>query len=147
MVSFPKLDSVFTGSGDLTAALLLAHSHALPHDLTSACERALASVQAVCRATRDYYAACVDRLRMSASAEPSATAPAGSASAASSDTSGTGSTPSATPRSAWMATAAASSSGQMGSVIPVFNELRLIQSRDVLERPPLLPGMVTRACC
>lgn len=147
MVSFPKLDSVFTGSGDLTAALLLAHSHALPHNLTSACERTLASVQAVCRATRDYYSACLDRLRATATTVPSAVASASSAGASSSDKSVPVPTTRDASRDAWMVTAAASSSGQMGSVIPVFNELRLIQNREVLEHPPALPGMITRACC
>lgn len=51
-LTIPKFAFHFTGTGDLTAALLLAWSRKLPHAFVTACENAIASVQAVCARTR-----------------------------------------------------------------------------------------------
>jgi hypothetical protein len=109
-ITIPKLSSVFTGSGDLTAALLLAHSHEHPKSLVSACEKSIATVQAVCKRTIAHYH---DSL---AALEAAKSAPEGSG-------------------NKWIIDAAASSSGQMGAIIPAFNELRLIQSKADIEAP------------
>lgn len=108
-ISIPKLPTVFTGSGDLTAALLLANSDAFPHSFVTACERTIATVQAVCKRTMDFYSKCVAELE-----------------AAKADASGA---------RRWIIDAATSSSGQMGAVVPVFGELRLVQSKADIENP------------
>ncbi len=48
-VSVPRLDSDFTGSGDLTAALLLAWCHAYPDRLQEAVTRCVSTVYDVLR--------------------------------------------------------------------------------------------------
>ena len=45
--------------------------------------------------------------------------------------------PSATPHDIALVAAAASSSGQMGSVSPALNELRLVQSKSDIVEPPV----------
>lgn len=45
VVEIPLLKQGFTGTGDLTAALLLAWTEELPHDYVAAVEKTLASVQ------------------------------------------------------------------------------------------------------
>lgn len=50
-IEIPRLPIHFTGTGDLTAALLLAWSHRLPHRFASVVEHAIASVQGVCSIT------------------------------------------------------------------------------------------------
>lgn len=114
-IDIPRIDSTFTGSGDLTAALLLAHTQAAPKALAAACLRTIATVQAVCRRTVAHHDACVAHL---AAATSSAAASEGSATLA-------------------LAGAAASTSGQMGSVSPALNELRLVQSKADIETAPV----------
>jgi pyridoxine kinase len=50
-IRVPLFDAPFVGTGDLTAALLLAWTHRRPADLAGATERAIASVHAVVRRT------------------------------------------------------------------------------------------------
>lgn len=50
-LGIPRLPIHFTGTGDLTAALLLAWSHRLPGRFASVVEHAIASVQGVCNVT------------------------------------------------------------------------------------------------
>lgn len=50
-ITIPKIPSKFTGTGDLTAALLLAFATAHPRDLPSVCERVLGALRAVCLRT------------------------------------------------------------------------------------------------
>jgi len=50
-MEIPRLPIHFTGTGDLTAALLLAWSHRLPRRFASVVEHAIASVQGVCSVT------------------------------------------------------------------------------------------------
>lgn len=57
-VEIPRMDADFTGTGDLTAALLLAHSHARRGSLVAAVEMALATVQAVCARTLVHRDVC-----------------------------------------------------------------------------------------
>lgn len=47
----PKLDAVFTGTGDLFASVLLAWLYRHPNDLALACEATVSTVQAVLRRT------------------------------------------------------------------------------------------------
>lgn len=47
----PKLDAVFTGTGDLFASVLLAWLYRHPNDLALACETTVSTVQAVLRRT------------------------------------------------------------------------------------------------
>ncbi|RKO84301.1 hypothetical protein BDK51DRAFT_51963 [Blyttiomyces helicus] len=54
-VSFPKRSGVFTGTGDLFVALLLAHCSET--DLRAACERAVATMQAVLQETVESWGA------------------------------------------------------------------------------------------
>jgi hypothetical protein len=123
-ISIPRLPSVFTGSGDLTAALLLAHSSALPRALATACERTMATVQAVCRRTMEYYSGVAAELE---AVKAAVTAGGAGATIA--------------PAHAALMAAAASSSGQMGGVIPCFNELRLVQSKADIEAPAVPPSL------
>jgi hypothetical protein len=118
-IPIPKLPTVFTGTGDLTAALLLAHSHECPGAFATACERALATVHAVCRRTMARYDAAAAAL-----------AAAGS---------------SASDAVTWLAAAAKSSSGQMGTVVPVMGELALIASKGDIEHPPTAAHPAIRA--
>ena len=50
-IDIPQLDFKFTGTGDLTAALLLAWYSKLPTQFATVCERTIASLQAVCGRT------------------------------------------------------------------------------------------------
>lgn len=52
-VDAKRLDATFTGSGDLTAALILAWTNAYPNDLRAAYHRAIASVTAVLERTHN----------------------------------------------------------------------------------------------
>lgn len=142
-IRIPKLRSVFTGSGDLTAALLLAHADAHPHSLVTACEKTIATVAAVCKRTMAHYAACTAALEAErASAAAAAAADAGAAPASSGDASAdagaaaTAAESDAGGATSWLSLAAASTSGQMGSVIPAFNELRIVQSKGDIESAP-----------
>jgi len=121
-ITITKLPSVFTGTGDLTSALILAHATTAPKAFAGACEKALTTVQAVCRRTMAHYDACTREL-----------AAAKAAVAAGGDTPTTAGGGSGARK--WIIDAAASSSGQMGSVVPVFNELRLVQSKGDIEAP------------
>jgi len=58
-IEIPQLDEMFTGTGDLTAALLLAWTARAPGQLQAATERVVASVQAVLQ--RTYAAYCLAR--------------------------------------------------------------------------------------
>lgn len=113
-IAIPKLPSVFTGTGDLTAALLLAHMHAHPRGLVTACRKALATVQAVCGRTLKAHDAAV-------------------AAIAAAKEGGAGVAP-------WLDAAVTSASGQMGAVSPVLNELRLVASKADIEDPTPLLG-------
>lgn len=53
-IDVPKMRMAFTGTGDLMAALLLAHLHRTPDRVTHAVEQAVASVQAVLRVTAEH---------------------------------------------------------------------------------------------
>ncbi len=60
-IKFPKLNGRFTGTGDLTAALILAHCAPTDENknksqlkLRNACEKAMATIQAVLKCTVDY---------------------------------------------------------------------------------------------
>lgn len=53
-LSLPVLHGRFTGTGDLMAALLLAHVSTTPAKVASAVERAVASVQAVLMDTKKW---------------------------------------------------------------------------------------------
>jgi pyridoxine kinase len=123
-VSIPLLDSVFTGTGDLTSALLLAHMDANPAAFATAVERAIATVQAVCKRTMAHYAVCTHLL---------ASAPADDSSAGTTTTSDR------------LRAAASSRSGQMGAVVPVFNELQLVQSKRDIENPPHVDAFRAKA--
>jgi pyridoxine kinase len=50
-IRLPQMDAAFTGTGDLMAALLLAHSAQQPAQLAKAVETAVATLQAVLQAT------------------------------------------------------------------------------------------------
>ncbi|XP_068698790.1 pyridoxal kinase-like isoform X2 [Montipora capricornis] len=50
-IEIPKLDAVFTGTGDLFASVLLAWLHRHPNDLALACEATVSTVQAVLHRT------------------------------------------------------------------------------------------------
>jgi len=56
-MEIPQLDEMFTGTGDLTAALLLAWTARAPGQLQAATERVVASVQAVLQRTYAAYRA------------------------------------------------------------------------------------------
>lgn len=155
-IRIPKLRSVFTGSGDLTAALLLAHATAHPHSLVTACEKTIATVAAVCKRTMAHYATCTAALEAerAAAAAAAATSAAAGASGSSAPSGGAGAGAAAGAgvtaageagsvavsgpgsASSWLSLAAASTSGQMGAVIPAFNELRIVQSKADIESPP-----------
>lgn len=46
-MEIPKVDAIFTGTGDLFASLLLAWLYRYPDDLALACETTVSTVQAV----------------------------------------------------------------------------------------------------
>ncbi|XP_031570083.1 pyridoxal kinase-like [Actinia tenebrosa] len=50
-MEIPKLDVVFTGTGDLFTSLLLAWSYRHPHDLQLACEKTMSTVQTILKRT------------------------------------------------------------------------------------------------
>jgi hypothetical protein len=152
-ITIPKLHSVFTGSGDLTAALLLAHATETPRALASACEKTIATVQAVCRRTMAHYHDCTAALEAE---RAKVIDPAGAACATAAGDAGAGAAGSSEGTAAaaavrdaaaaakasaehapsWLSLAAGSTSGQMGVVIPAFNELRIVQSKRDIECPP-----------
>lgn len=139
-IAIPKLSSVFTGSGDLTAALLLAHAYDNPHSLVTACERAISTVQTVCKRTLEHYHTCELELA-AAKAAAASTSTSGSSDVSSSGTGVASDAGRVRSSAGWIIAAAASASGQMGTVIPVFNELRLIQSKRDIERPEVPPHL------
>ena len=51
-ISIPRIPKYFSGTGDLMAALILGHI-ALARDLKTACERSVATIQAILRRTLD----------------------------------------------------------------------------------------------
>ena len=51
VIEFPVHQGTFTGTGDLFAATLLAWSSKSPHNLVEACEKVIATLQAVCKRT------------------------------------------------------------------------------------------------
>ncbi|KAI8520559.1 pyridoxal kinase-like [Branchiostoma floridae x Branchiostoma belcheri] len=53
-LEMPKLNLNFTGTGDLFTACLLAWVHKHPKDLATACEKTIATMQAVLQRTLDY---------------------------------------------------------------------------------------------
>ena len=59
---FPRIDATFTGTGDLTAALLLAWLHKTDWDLQQSLSNALSSVQAVLSRTMRLASKCPDGL-------------------------------------------------------------------------------------
>lgn len=62
-VQVPKIDSKFTGTGDLTAALLLARAAEFPDDMPRAVCIVMASLHVVCKATAEAPASQVGPLR------------------------------------------------------------------------------------
>lgn len=52
-IKIPRMKAYFSGCGDLLAALLLAHTAAIPQDLATATEKACATLQEVLRRTAD----------------------------------------------------------------------------------------------
>ena len=111
-VEIPRLRADFTGTGDMTAALLLAHSHAHPRSLVTAVEKTIATVQAVCKRTieqRDSRLAAVQAESEGKAAKSWLS-------------------------SAWESTPAAD---RASGDVPAFAELCLIQSRGDIEAPPL----------
>jgi pyridoxine kinase len=50
-IRVPRMDAAFTGTGDLMAALLLAHTCANPASLSTAVEKAVASLQIILKDT------------------------------------------------------------------------------------------------
>lgn len=157
-ITIPKLHSVFTGSGDLTAALLLAHATETPRALASACEKTIATVQAVCRRTMAHYNDCTvaleaERAKATDAAGASAAGAAGADAAGSSEGAAAAAAvpyaaaakASAEHAPSWLSLAAGSTSGQMGAIIPAFNELRIVQSKRDIECPPDTSGFRARA--
>ncbi|XP_078617854.1 pyridoxal kinase-like isoform X2 [Branchiostoma floridae x Branchiostoma japonicum] len=53
-LEMPKLNLNFTGTGDLFTACLVAWVHKHPNDLATACEKTIATMQAVLQRTLDY---------------------------------------------------------------------------------------------
>lgn len=62
-VQVPKIDAKFTGTGDLTAALLLARAAEFPDDMPRAVRAVMASLHVVCKATAEAPASLVGPLR------------------------------------------------------------------------------------
>ena len=52
-VTIPKIDAHFTGTGDLTAALILAWSASMSHAMPTVCRRMVAALRAVCLHTQE----------------------------------------------------------------------------------------------
>jgi len=52
-LQIPRLDAVFTGTGDLFASMLLAWSHNHPNDLKLSCEKTLSAIQSILKKTLD----------------------------------------------------------------------------------------------
>ena len=50
-MEIPKVDAIFTGTGDLFASVLLAWLYRHPDDLAHACEATVSTVQAVLKRT------------------------------------------------------------------------------------------------
>lgn len=138
-VPIPKLDSVFTGSGDLTAALLLAHATDKPGNLCSAVEHALASVRAVCLRTMAKYKACTAAAEAATAALVAAEGSTDSAGAGAATPASLSPVDAAAAR--MLLRSAASASGQMKGVVPAFNELALVQSAHDILHPVIPEGM------
>lgn len=64
-MEIPKLDVIFTGTGDLFASLLLAWSYKHPDDLKLACEKTMSTVQTILKRTVDYAKQKLKGRRMS----------------------------------------------------------------------------------
>lgn len=56
-VSIPRIKAKFTGTGDITTALILAWSHELPRAMPEVCRRMVCALRAVCLRTKDAPAA------------------------------------------------------------------------------------------
>ena len=116
-IAVRRMPLTFSGTGDLLAALLLAHTAANPRALVTACLRALATTQAVCARTAARHAACNSSL----AAERASGAPP-----------------------SWLA-AAAAAHAPGAATIPAFNELCIIESRGDIERPEAASALLTAA--
>jgi len=116
----PRLPADFTGTGDLTAALLLAHGARAPRSLVAAVRSALSSLASVCADTIAQQGA----LEARAAAEAEGRAPA-----------------------SWVAAAAAAAregddarAPAAEESTPAFLELSLLASRAAIETPPQPPA-------
>lgn len=58
-IEIPRLNSSFTGTGDLFAALFLAWMHKSDNDLKQSLEKTVASLQAVLKRTLQYADGCI----------------------------------------------------------------------------------------
>ena len=81
VVLLPRVDGEFSGTGDLTAALLLVERLRRPHDLVAAVEGVCAVLLGVCARTLAHFRKCSDEVR-SAQPEPSLAAAAAAAAGA-----------------------------------------------------------------
>mmetsp|Transcript_39524 Transcript_39524/g.95583 ORF Transcript_39524/g.95583 Transcript_39524/m.95583 type:complete len:145 (+) Transcript_39524:479-913(+) len=59
-IEVPKLQGAFTGTGDLTAALILGHLHQHPDNLKLVMEKVINTMQAVIQRTSEATNACKD---------------------------------------------------------------------------------------
>jgi pyridoxine kinase len=80
-VLLPRIDGEFSGTGDLTAALLLVERLRRPHDLVAAVESVCAVLLGVCARTLAHFRRCTEAAR-GEQPEPSLAAAASAASAA-----------------------------------------------------------------
>ena len=128
-ITVPHLPFSFTGTGDLTAALLLAQAHAHPRNFVAACEAVVLSLQVVCantvaRYTRLTAEAEVARAAIAEAGEGGAGGPAEEAAAKVGMSLGR----------ARALVAAADRAGKAGPP-PAFVELALVDEPEALVRP------------
>jgi hypothetical protein len=119
-VRVPRIAWSFTGTGDLTAALLLAESARRPRDFVAVVEGVAASLHAVCLRTRERYAQCEAAVR---GGDADAAAALG--------------TDEVEALREEAAAAERAAPGEVAAVVPSWNELRIVASREDLERAPV----------